>query len=105
MGLVRLDRSQVDPMFFVFSYLAPPFQNLVSEQTIKGATVDRIALKDFPSFQMKIPNIDVQARVVEDVKNTKLKIADLEAAYQSKLAALSELKQSLLQKAFAGELT
>ena len=29
----------------------------------------------------------------------------LEAIYQQKLAALAELKQSLLQKAFTGELT
>jgi type I restriction enzyme S subunit len=29
----------------------------------------------------------------------------LEAIYQQKLAALNELKQSILQKAFSGELT
>lgn len=105
MGLVRLDRNQVIPMFFVYTYLAPPFQNLLKEKTIKGATVDRIALKDFPSFSMKIPSIDLQTEVVDVVLNMKSKIANLETVYQSKFTALSELKQSLLQKAFAGELT
>lgn len=105
MGLVRLDKNQVNPMFFVYSYLAPPFQNLLKEKTIKGATVDRIPLKDFPSFPMKVPGIDLQIEVVDAVLNMRRKIANLEAGYQSKLASLSELKQSLLQKAFAGELT
>ncbi len=43
--------------------------------------------------------------VVEYLMKLSRETQQLEAIYQQKLAALAELKQSLLQKAFAGELT
>ena len=104
MGLVRLDRSQIDPTFFLYNYLSRPFQEFLIERTIKGATVDRIALKDFPSFRIKFPVLQKQKEVSRKVMSLKSKTQNLERAQAAKLAALAELKQSLLHQAFAGEL-
>lgn len=63
MGLVRTDRARLDPRFFLYTYLSPYFQDLIRSRTIHGATVDRIALKEFPSFQIPLPDIQVQRAI------------------------------------------
>jgi type I restriction enzyme S subunit len=43
--------------------------------------------------------------IVERIEKWTIEIQHLESIYQQKLNDLSELKQSILQKAFSGELT
>ena len=47
----------------------------------------------------------MQNLIVAKLDDLSERVVAFEAVYDSKLAALAELKQSLLQKAFAGELT
>lgn len=68
MGLVRVDRSALDPWFFLYLYLAPPFQDFLRSRTIPGATVDRIALKEFPSFPIALPPLADQRRIVSTLR-------------------------------------
>lgn len=51
------------------------------------------------------PEVDEQERLVEHLDAVANETQRLESIYQQKLDALTELKQSLLQKAFSGELT
>ena len=58
--------------------------------------------------QLEIPfpkDIDEQRTLVAKLNDLDSEVAHLESIYQQKLTALAELKQSLLQKAFSGELT
>ncbi|NSY17721.1 restriction endonuclease subunit S [Neorhizobium sp. AL 9.2.2] len=66
MGLVRTDRSKLDPKFFLYYYLSPLFQDFLRSRTVFGATVDRIALKEFPSFPVALPDLREQ-RAIADV--------------------------------------
>ncbi|MDD2219807.1 MAG: hypothetical protein PHO79_06645 [Desulfoplanes sp.] len=43
--------------------------------------------------------------MANDIESLNFKKQELELLYSQKLIALAELKQSILQKAFAGELT
>ena len=52
-----------------------------------------------------IPSLDEQHRISTRLKEFSEKTNRLEAIYQHKLANLAELKQSILRKAFSGELT
>jgi type I restriction enzyme S subunit len=63
MGLVRANIEKLDPRFFLYYYLAPEFQEFLRSRTISGATVDRIALKDFPYFQIAIPPFPEQRAI------------------------------------------
>ena len=63
MGLVRVDRSKLEPRFFLYYYMAPAFQKFLRSRTISGATVDRLALKDFPSFPVPIPPLPEQRAI------------------------------------------
>jgi type I restriction enzyme, S subunit len=64
MGLVRLNRKRADPRFFTYQYISPPFRQFLSTKTVRGATVDRISLKEFPSFTIKLPHLSQQERLV-----------------------------------------
>lgn len=52
-----------------------------------------------------LPPFSEQESIVSELESRMAKIDRLECIYRQKIAALDELKQSLLQKAFAGELT
>lgn len=56
-------------------------------------------------YSAVLPDIEEQKRLVESLDAVALEAKHLESIYQQKLTALAELKQSLLQKAFSGELT
>jgi type I restriction enzyme S subunit len=71
----------------------------------KGSARDNINLKTFSDRKFSFPSLARQKDEVEKLNLVAESVAALEAIYQQKLDALEELKQSLLQKAFAGELT
>ena len=56
-------------------------------------------------YKVWLPPIAEQKRLADKLDAISAKCKGLEAIYQQKLACLAALKQSLLQKAFAGELT
>ena len=51
-----------------------------------------------------IPSKEVQQTIVRQLDALRAETQKLEAVYQQKIADLEELKKSILQKAFAGEL-
>nr|WP_010131923.1 restriction endonuclease subunit S [Microbulbifer agarilyticus] len=63
MGLLRPKRDKVDPRYLLFAYLGPDFQREIFARTNSGATVDRIALKELPSFPIRIPSLPEQKKV------------------------------------------
>ena len=63
MGLVRPDPSQLDARFFLYQYLSPEFQSLLRSRTIHGSTVDRISIKEFPDFEIRLPPLSTQKNI------------------------------------------
>ena len=63
MGLVRAHRSKLEPRFFLYFYLSPDFQEFLRSRTVNGATVDRIALKELPSFPINLPPLREQQAI------------------------------------------
>jgi len=64
MGLVRFTSEAIDPRFFLYQYLSPQYQDFLDSKTIRGATVDRISIKEFPSFSIDVPSLPEQRRIV-----------------------------------------
>jgi len=52
-----------------------------------------------------LPPVKAQAAIVQTANDLRAETQRLESIYQQKLAALGELKKSLLHQAFNGELT
>jgi type I restriction enzyme, S subunit len=74
MGLVRTNLSELDPHFFLYQYLSPKFQEFLASRTIHGSTVDRIALKEFPDFEIDLPPLPVQKKVAKAMLEIDAKI-------------------------------
>jgi type I restriction enzyme S subunit len=56
-------------------------------------------------YPIAFPSLNEQIKIVSDLKKLYSEVEYLETIYRQKLAALNELKQSILQKAFTGQLT
>ena len=104
MALVRPNRKRLDPRFFVYQYISPPFRAFLDSKTVRGATVDRIALKEFPSFPISLPKLDEQEQMADQFESLREETQRLARLYERKQAALEALKKSLLHQAFTGEL-
>ncbi len=74
MGLLRPDRTRVLPKYLLYAYLSPDFQSTIEQRKIHGATVDRIALKELPSFPIRVPSIAEQRFIVDNLKTLDEKI-------------------------------
>ena len=71
-------------------------------RSVNQANINGTKLKSYP---ISLPSLSVQKQLVENLTFLFNGINRLETIYRQKLAALKELKQSILQKAFTGELT
>ncbi|WP_444895724.1 restriction endonuclease subunit S [Microbulbifer sp. SSSA005] len=96
MGLLRPNRSKVIPEYLLYAYLSPAFQETIRANTIHGATVDRIALKEMPRFPIRIPPIGEQAKVVSILKSLDEKIEINRQTNQ----ALEQIAQTLFKSWF-----
>ena len=64
-----------------------------------------LSLGFFRELQVPLPPLEDQTDIVSELTKFENEVQRLEAIYQQKLDSLAELKQSILQKAFSGELT
>lgn len=70
-----------------------------------GLGVPHISGKQIQSFSFSRPSIDQQKIIVSTMNKLDNEVLKLNEIYQNKLTAIDELKKSILQKAFSGELT
>jgi type I restriction enzyme S subunit len=63
MGLLRPKKEKVMPAYLLYAYLSPAFQQIIISNTIRGATVDRIALNELAHFSIRIPSLEEQEKV------------------------------------------
>ncbi len=89
---------------FLFIYLtAPVFQNVI-KKSMNGAAMPAISFGLIKDISFPIISIEEQKNIVEKFETFSKESKRLEAIYQQKLIDLEELKKSLLEKAFKGEL-
>jgi type I restriction enzyme S subunit len=70
----------------------------------KGSAQDNINLKTFENRLFPFPKVSEQQSIVQKLDALSSETKKLEANYQKKLEDLEELKKSILQKAFSGQL-
>ena len=103
--LIRPNKKIIDSHYLAFLLLHPIVQKRLLDKST-GATVQHVNMKDIRGLSMsELPSIQVQKACVEELEHFKSEVNRLENIYQQKLTALNELKQSILHKAFTGELT
>jgi type I restriction enzyme, S subunit len=94
----------VDPNFAGHLLRSPTYRAEL-ERIATGATMKNLSNKALSRLRISRPPIEEQREINKRLDQLAAQLTHLEAGYCSRSAALSVLKQSILQKAFAGELT
>lgn len=81
------------------------FQNIIFEHSGGAAIPNVPAAKILKEIIIPLPSINQQLKLVAEIELMLTQTKKLEVIYQQKIADLEELKKSVLQKAFNGELT
>jgi type I restriction enzyme S subunit len=71
----------------------------------RGTRQANLSTKDMAELPMAVPPMSKQLEIVESLDSIDASSVQLVAAYESSIVDLDRLRQSLLQKAFAGELS
>jgi type I restriction enzyme S subunit len=89
---------------FVRYVLSSPYFIQYAHKEATGATIKNVSLKSMREFKVPLPIINEQQTIVRQLDALRAETLKLESIYQKKINDLEELKKSILQKAFAGEL-
>ncbi len=84
-------------------YLLQSFKSYLKEKG-KGTARDNINLGTFQNQNFPFPSVKEQEQIVKKLNSLSVETKKLEAIYQQKINDLEELKKSVLNKAFKGEL-
>ncbi|MBP5990989.1 MAG: restriction endonuclease subunit S [Piscinibacter sp.] len=100
LALIRPRPNAADGHFFFHQFIAAPFQRLLERHTIQGATVNRIALKHFPSYPVMDPPPAVKAAFDATVAPIWARIH----ANQAQAQSLTQIRDALLPRLISGQL-
>ena len=100
-----IPNSRVVSRSWFYNYLiSDVFQSDLSKVAERSAQAG-FSKDDIYNFLVPVPSLTEQALLTSKIEAISSEVSRLEAIYQQKVERLAELKQSILQKAFAGELT
>lgn len=99
LATIKADEKRADDMF-LFYYLT----TIDARELIQDVKYPSLKLTDIDGIQIPLPSLPEQQRIVFKLNALSIETKKLEAIYQQKLAALEELKKTILKKAFNGEL-
>lgn len=101
---MKANREVLSPSFLKFLIMSSNFQQAL-EDNKTGATVSGIKASLLKKIPISYPSLQDQKEIVGQLEDLTAETDRLQEEYSRQLSDLDELKQSLLQKAFAGELT
>lgn len=96
-------KESINRDFVRYVFKSPYFLQYAHKEAT-GATIKNVSLKTMREFIIPVPNFKTQQIIVQKLDALQTETKQLEAIYQQKITELEELKKSILQKAFNGEL-
>jgi len=100
LALIRPKAVNGHGHFWFHQFVAAPFQQLLNKHTIQGATVNRIALKEFPSYSVISPPDSLTGAFEECVAPLWARVHQNQAQVQT----LATLRDTLLPRLISGQL-
>lgn len=99
-----LPTNKVSREYLFYWFLAPITVSKI-DATWTGARMPRANMNEVIKFKLPVPSLQIQKEISEKLTNLKASVEILISQYEEQLLNIEELKKSMLQKAFAGELT
>ena len=100
---IRLSENII-PDFLAHLLRSSKYRNRL-EELATGATMMNLSNKALSNLIISVPDITTQRNILDSLDSLATETNHLQSLYQHKLVNLAELKQSILHKAFTGELT
>lgn len=100
-----IDSSRLFNGFLYYCLLSPEFQASMNRLAGAGSTRAYIGITRQLGLRIALPSIDAQYEAVVRLRHIHEASDRLAGIYRAKIAALDELKKSLLHQAFSGQLT
>ena len=89
---------------FLYWYMRSPAVIEAATGASTGTTLPRVSPTTLKSFEISVPPLDEQKRIVGRLDAMRAKTSEMVAAYDAKLQAAKNLRQSILESAFEGKL-
>ena len=104
-SIIRLKPEILEPKFLHYLLISKNIKDILLGIGEQGSTRQAITKSQIENFSICFPSeISEQLILVKQLDKLKTQTKSLESNYQQELDALDELKKSILQKAFNGEL-
>ena len=104
-SIIRANKEVINPVFLASLLTSKFFKDQILEIGEQGATRQAITKVQLENFEISFPKTTKeQEKVVQNINTLKAETKKLEAIYIQKIADLEEMKKSVLQKAFSGQL-
>ena len=100
--IVRLIVLTPNPKMITLEFLKYSVQNL--DILSSGSAIPQLTVPMLKEYSISLPTIAQQQAIVQKLDALSAETKKLQAIYQQKINDLEELKKSVLQKAFSGEL-
>jgi type I restriction enzyme S subunit len=101
--LIRLNPKKANNEY-IFRYLNSRSGKAQIAPLLNGAATQTITKDSVRSLKVYLPDLARQAKVVQELNELSKRVSSLEEIYTTKISLIEELKKSILQKAFTGEL-
>lgn len=102
MGLLT-PNANVFPRYLFHLMTSGAYKDFIAALS-DGANINNLKFSDLQQFNVPLPPLSEQERIATKLDTVLEETQRLESLYRQKLAALEELKKSLLHQAFSGAL-
>ena len=103
-SIIRAKKEIINPVFLNLLLTSKFYKNQLLFTGEQGATRQAITKAQLEVFSISFPQLKTQQTIVQKLDALSAETKKLEAIYHKKLKDLDELKKSILQKAFSGQL-
>jgi len=101
--LMRCNSEKVYNYYLMYLLNSPFFKNILHDNEVDNARAN-LSLTFFKNLAIPLPKLSEQKEIVKNIKSFSTETKKLEVIYKQKIADLEEMKKSVLQKAFSGQL-
>lgn len=102
---IRLDKSLVEPEYVLFCLQSPTLRSAIELKARSTSGVNNINTKELSSLEIQVPDLEEQVEIARKVKSLFSFAGQIEQRLTEAKVRVNQLTQSILAKAFRGELT
>ena len=96
MALIRTDPKKVYTGFLFYYFFSPAWREVITNNVMSGATVDRIPLVTFPNFPVNVPPLPLQRRIADILSGYD----DLIENIERRIRILEDMSRALYREWF-----